>query len=263
LVSEAWGQPVDVDKVAAALQAHQDAAVLAFVHAETSTGVRSDAEALCRLATENNCLSIVDTVTSLGGIELRVDAWGADAVYSGTQKCLSCPPGLSPITLSDRAVAAIQSRNAPIQSWFQDLTLVMGYWGGETNAPRSYHHTAPVNALYGLHESLVMLAEEGLENAWQRHADQHVALRNGVQALGMEFLVDEAYRLPQLNSICVPDGVDEAALRQCLLDEHNLEIGAGLGELAGKVWRVGLMGASAVTPKVNLFLGAMREALAG
>ncbi len=262
VVSDAWGQPVDVDKVAAALQAHPDAAVLAFVHAETSTGVRSDAEALCRLATENNCLSIVDTVTSLGGIEVRIDAWGADAAYSGTQKCLSCPPGLSPITLSDRAVAAIQARNAPIQSWFQDLTLVMGYWGGEGNAPRSYHHTAPVNALYGLHESLVMLAEEGLENAWQRHADQHVALRDGVEALGMEFLVDKDYRLPQLNSICVPAGVDDAALRQRLLSNNSLEIGAGLGELAGKVWRVGLMGASAVTSKVNLFLGAMRDALA-
>ena len=261
VVNDDWGTPVDVSKVEEALKADSEIAILAFVHAETSTGVRSDAKALCALAQQYDCLSIVDAVTSLGGIELRVDDWQVDAIYSGTQKCLSCPPGISPISLSPRAVEQIKARNTPIQSWFQDLTLVMGYWGGEGGA-RAYHHTAPVNALYALHESLVMLAEEGLEQSWARHAEQHQALRTGVEALGLGFLVDEAFRLPQLNSIKVPDGVDEAAVRRYLLQEHDLEIGAGLGALAGKVWRVGLMGASANPRNVNLFLAGLAQAIA-
>ena len=218
-------------------------------------------KALCELADRHGCLSIVDAVTSLGGIELRVSDWGADATYSGSQKCLSCPPGISPISLGPRAVDVIKARNAPIQSWFQDLTLVMGYWGGEGGA-RAYHHTAPVNALYALHESLVMLAEEGLEKSWARHAEQHAALRTGVEAMGLEFLVAPEHRLPQLNSIKVPDGVDEAQVRRVLLEDHHLEIGAGLGALAGKVWRVGLMGASANPRNVNLFLAGLAGALA-
>ncbi len=258
-VNNAWGTPVDVDAVEEALKGNPDVSILAFVHAETSTGVRSDAKALCKLAQDHNCLSIVDTVTSLAGVELQVDEWGCDAVYSGTQKCLSCPPGISPITMSERAVAAISARNTAIQSWFQDLSLVMGYWGG--GAKRAYHHTAPVNALYGLHESLVMLQEEGLENSWARHASMHAMLRDGAQEIGLEFLVDESYRLPQLNSICIPDGVDEAAVRAQLLDDYDLEIGAGLGELAGKVWRVGLMGQAAIERNVRLFLDAMKTAL--
>jgi len=261
VVNDDWGTPVDVSKVEEALKADPEIAILAFVHAETSTGVRSDAKALCGLARQYDCLSIVDAVTSLGGIELRVDDWQIDAIYSGTQKCLSCPPGISPISLSPRAVELIKARNTPIQSWFQDLTLVMGYWGGEGGA-RAYHHTAPVNALYALHESLVMLAEEGLEQSWARHAEQHQALRAGVEALGLGFLVDEEFRLPQLNSIKVPDGVDEAAVRRYLLQEHDLEIGAGLGALAGKVWRVGLMGASANPRNVNLFLAGLAQAIA-
>ncbi len=258
-VNNAWGTPVDVAAVEETLRANPEASILAFVHAETSTGVRSDAKALCQLAADNNCLSIVDTVTSLGGIELRVDEWGCDAVYSGSQKCLSCPPGISPITMSEKAVAAIQARNTPIQSWFQDLSLVMGYWGG--GAKRAYHHTAPVNALYGLHESLVMLQEEGIENSWNRHAAMHAMLRDGAQAMGLEFLVDEDFRLPQLNSICIPEGVDEAAVRAVLLNDYDLEIGAGLGELAGKVWRVGLMGQASIERNVRLFLDAMKAAL--
>lgn len=258
-VNNAWGTPVDVAAVEETLRANPEASILAFVHAETSTGVRSDAKALCQLAADNNCLSIVDTVTSLGGIELRVDEWGCDAVYSGSQKCLSCPPGISPITMSEKAVAAIQARNTPIQSWFQDLSLVMGYWGG--GAKRAYHHTAPVNALYGLHESLVMLQEEGIENSWNRHAAMHAMLRDGAQAMGLRFLVDEDFRLPQLNSICIPEGVDEAAVRAVLLNDYDLEIGAGLGELAGKVWRVGLMGQASIERNVRLFLDAMKAAL--
>ena len=258
-VNNAWGTPVDVAAVEETLRVNPEASILAFVHAETSTGVRSDAKALCQLAADNNCLSIVDTVTSLGGIELRVDDWGCDAVYSGSQKCLSCPPGISPITMSEKAVAAIQARNTPIQSWFQDLSLVMGYWGG--GAKRAYHHTAPVNALYGLHESLVMLQEEGIENSWKRHAAMHTMLRDGAEAMGLRFLVDEDFRLPQLNSICIPEGVDEAAVRTVLLNDYDLEIGAGLGELAGKVWRVGLMGQASIERNVRLFLDAMKAAL--
>ena len=161
--------------------------------------------------------------------------------------------------MSEKAVAAIQARNTPIQSWFQDLSLVMGYWGG--GAKRAYHHTAPVNALYGLHESLVMLQEEGIENSWNRHAAMHAMLRDGAQAMGLRFLVDEDFRLPQLNSICIPEGVDEAAVRAVLLNDYDLEIGAGLGELAGKVWRVGLMGQASIERNVRLFLDAMKAAL--
>ena len=259
VVEDKWGAPVDPNKVSEALARNPDSKLVAFVHAETSTGARSDAQVLCKLARDHGCLSIVDAVTSLGGIPLEVDAWGADAVYSGSQKCLSCPPGISPVTLSERAVATIRKRNAPVQSWFLDLNLVMAYWGGE--GARVYHHTAPVNALYGLHESLVMLEEEGLENSWERHAREHAALRAGVEAIGLGFVVDAPWRLPQLNSIVVPDGVIEADVRRVLLHEFDLEIGAGLGALAGKVWRVGLMGHSASRRNVLFFLSAMEAVL--
>jgi alanine-glyoxylate transaminase / serine-glyoxylate transaminase / serine-pyruvate transaminase len=262
VVSDEWGQPVDPAKVATALEAHPEAHILAFVHAETSTGARSDAEALCRLAREHDCLVIMDAVTSLGGIPVEVDAWGVDAVYSGSQKCLSCTPGLSPVSFSARAVERIRSRTQPVQSWFLDLNLVMGYWGD--GAPRrAYHHTAPINALYGLHESLVMLAEEGLEASWARHRRMHEALKAGIEALGLEFLVAAPWRLPQLNAVCVPAGVDEAAVRRRLLEDFNLEIGGGLGALAGKVWRIGLMGYSARQENVLLCLEALEAALAG
>lgn len=258
-VNDDWGKPVDPDKVEAALKANPDAKLLAFVHAETSTGARSDAQALAALAKRYGCLTIVDTVTSLGGIELKVDEWGLDAVYSGTQKCLSCTPGLSPVTFSARAADLIRSRKTPVQSWFLDMNLVMGYWGG--GAKRAYHHTAPINALYGLHEALVLLQEEGLEKAWQRHARMHISLAAGLEALGIGFLVDAAYRLPQLNAVTVPEGIDEAAVRQHLLGEFDLEIGAGLGALAGKVWRIGLMGHSASSDNITLCLDALESAL--
>lgn len=260
-VNDDWGKPVDPDKVATALKANPDAKLLAFVHAETSTGARSDARALAALAQQAGCLTIVDAVTSLGGIELKVDEWGLDAVYSGTQKCLSCTPGLSPVTFSERAAEVIRSRKVPVQSWFLDMNLVMGYWGG--GAKRAYHHTAPINALYGLHEALVLLQEEGLENAWQRHARMHASLAAGLESLGIGFLVDSAFRLPQLNAVTVPEGVDEAAVRQQLLAESDLEIGAGLGALAGKVWRIGLMGHSARADNITLCLDALETALIG
>jgi alanine-glyoxylate transaminase/serine-glyoxylate transaminase/serine-pyruvate transaminase len=260
VVDDPWGRPVDPAKVAAAFAAHPQAKALAFVHAETSTGVASDAAALCRLARDHGALSIVDTVTSLGGIPVRVDEWGADAVYSGSQKCLSCAPGLSPLTFSPRAVEAVRNRRGKCPSWFLDFSLLLGYWGG--GAKRAYHHTAPVNALYGLHESLLMLHEEGLDAACARHRHHHRALVAGLEAMGLSLPVAPADRLPQLNAVRVPDGVDEAAVRAALLTRFGLEIGAGLGALAGKVWRIGLMGQSCSAAHVMACLTGLETVLA-
>jgi alanine-glyoxylate transaminase/serine-glyoxylate transaminase/serine-pyruvate transaminase len=259
MVEDEWGRAVDPGKVEEALKAHPDAKILAFVHAETSTGAQSDAATLAGLAREHGCLTIVDAVTSLGGTPVLVDRWGLDAVYSGTQKCLSCVPGLAPLTFSDRAVEAVQHRTHKVQSWFLDLNLVMGYWG--SGQKRAYHHTAPVNALYALHEALVVLQEEGLENAWDRHRNMHLALKAGLEALGLHFIVPEAERLPQLNAVTIPDGVDDMAVRRRLLQEYNLEIGAGLGALAGKVWRVGLMGHACNAKNILLCISALGAVL--
>ena len=259
MVEDAWGEAVDANKLEAALKANPDAKVVAFVHAETSTGAQSDAKTLVELAHAHGCLSIVDAVTSLGGTPLKVDEWGIDAIYSGTQKCLSCTPGLSPVSFSEAALNKIRGRGSKVQSWFMDLNLVMGYWG--TGQKRAYHHTAPINALYGLHEALVLLQEEGLENAWARHQRNHLALRAGLEAMGLRFIVKEADRLPQLNAVSIPEGVDEARVRQRLLNEYNLEIGAGLGALAGKVWRIGLMGYSSRAENILLCVGALEAVL--
>lgn len=233
--------------------------MVAFVHAETSTGAGSNAEVLSSIAREKGCLVVMDTVTSLGGIPVNVDQWGIDAVYSGSQKCLSCTPGLSPVSFSERAMEVIQNRKTPVQSWFMDMGLVAGYWSGE--GKRSYHHTAPVHALYALHEALRLLREEGLENAWTRHAQNHAALREGLETLGLELLVPKGERLPQLNVVVVPEGVDEAAVRTKLIQRYSLEIGAGLGDLAGKVWRIGLMGYGASPRNVLYTLGALEGVL--
>lgn len=259
MVQDEWGRPVDPEKVADALKAHRDARAVAFVHAETSTGARSDAATLCALARQYDCLSIVDVVTSLGGIEVNVDGWGADAVYSGTQKCLSCVPGLSPVTFSERARAAIKARQHKVQSWFLDMNLVMAYWG--EGLQRTYHHTAPVNAIYALHEALAILEEEGLQQAWARHRRNHLALAAGLEALGLQFVVEPDFRLPQLNCVTVPAGLDEAAVRRQLLQDYHLEIGAGLGPLAGKVWRIGLMGYASNQKNVLFCLGALEAVL--
>jgi len=259
-VEDDWGRPVDPAKLERALEEHPEASLVAFVHAETSTGALSDAKTLVEIAHRHGCLAIVDTVTSLGGIPVEIDAWDVDATYSGSQKCLSCVPGLSPVSFGPRAVARIEARKTPVQSWFLDMNLVMGYWG--SGQRRAYHHTAPVNALYALHESLVMLREEGLENAWARHRKNHLALCAGLEAMGLRLPVDEPARLPELNVVEVPAGVDEAAVRRRLLDEHSLEIGAGLGVLAGKVWRLGLMGASSTPRHVILCLTALEAVLA-
>ena len=259
VVEDPWGRAVDPNKVEAAFAANPDAKILAFVHAETSTGAQSDAAALSALARKHGALTLMDCVTSLGGTPVRIDQWGIDAAYSGSQKCLSCTPGLSPVTFSERAIEKVKARQTPVQSWFMDLNLVLGYWSGE--GKRTYHHTAPINPLYGLHEALVMLAEEGIENAWTRHRATHDALKGGLERLGLAFVVPEDERLPQLNSVTFPAGVDDAAARGRLLNEFDLEIGAGLGALAGKIWRIGLMGASARQENVDACLKALGAVL--
>jgi alanine-glyoxylate transaminase/serine-glyoxylate transaminase/serine-pyruvate transaminase len=260
IVEGEWGRAVEPNALESALKQNPQATFVAFVHAETSTGALSDAKTLCEIARKYNCLTIVDAVTSLGGVELRVDDWGIDAVYSGSQKCLSCVPGLSPVSFSDKAAEIIKNRGSAVQSWFLDQSLVMAYWSGQ--GKRSYHHTAPVNSLYALHESLVMLQNEGLENSWARHKAQHKKLAAGLQELGLNFVVPEDERLPQLNLVHIPEGVDDAKVRQFLLNEYNLEIGAGLGQFAGSAWRIGLMGYSARNENVLLCLAALKEALA-
>lgn len=260
MVQDPWGRAVDPQKLEDALKANPDARIVAFVHAETSTGAQSDARALVELAHQHDCLTIVDAVTSLGGTPVRVDDWGIDAIYSGTQKCMSCTPGLSPVSFSEAAANKIKNRSHKVQSWFLDMNLVMGYWGA--GAKRAYHHTAPVNALYGLHEALVMLQDEGLENAWARHADNHNALKAGLEAMGLAFVVPETERLPQLNAVSIPAGVDDAVVRSRLLNEFNLEIGAGLGDLAGKVWRIGLMGHASRAENIVLCIAALEAVLA-
>ncbi len=260
MVQDAWGTAVDPQKLEDALNANPDASLVAFVHAETSTGAQSDVKTLVELAHRHDCLTIVDAVTSLAGSPLKVDEWEIDALYSGTQKCLSCVPGISPVSFSERAQHRISNREHKVQSWFLDMNLIMGYWG--QGARRAYHHTAPVNAMYALHESLRMVHEEGLENAWKRHQRNHEALKAGLEAMGLSFVVDEAHRLPQLNAVSIPEGVDDAAVRTRLLEEHHLEIGAGLGELAGKVWRIGLMGYSSRIENVTQCLGALDAVLA-
>lgn len=259
VLENAWGEPVDPDGLRDLLKKHPEAKIVAFVHAETSTGVGSEAAALAAIAREHDCLTIVDTVTSLGGTPLEIDAWGIDAAYSGSQKCLSAPPGLSPVTMSARAVEKVRARKTKVQSWFLDLNLLVGYWSSETK--RSYHHTAPINSLYGFHEALVMLHEEGLENAWQRHRRNHLALRTGIEAMGLAFSVAEEFRLPQLNAIAIPEGTNDAEIRRTLLKNFNMEIGGGLGDLAGKIWRVGLMGQSCSENNVLYCLAALETVL--
>lgn len=257
MVQDEWGHGVDLEKVERALKQNPDASILAFVQAETSTGASSDAEGLAKLAQDHGCLTIMDSVTSLGGTPIYLDKWSIDAVYSGTQKCLSCPPGLSPVSFSQRAIDKVSNRKSKVQSWFLDLSLVMNYWSD--GGTRSYHHTAPINAMYGLHEALVLLEEEGLENCWKRHRDMHTKLRDGLEGLGFEYLVKEEDRLPQLNSVKIPNHLldQEASIRSKLLSEFNLEVGAGLGSLAGKIWRIGLMGFGASDKNVSACLDAI------
>ncbi len=259
VVDDPWTRAVDPQRLEDALKAHPQAKLVAFVQAETSTGALSDARTLVQIAHRHGALAIVDAVTALGGVELDVDGWDIDAIYSGTQKCLSCPPGLSPVSFGARALDKLRARKTPVQSWFLDLNLVLGYWSGA--ARRSYHHTAPINALYGLHEALLMLHEEGLQAAWARHALHHRALRAGLEAMDLRLAGVDGERLPQLNVVGIPDGVDDARVRQTLLNDFDLEIGAGLGDLAGKAWRIGLMGQSASRRHVLACLTALGSAM--
>ncbi|MEQ1772940.1 MAG: aminotransferase class V-fold PLP-dependent enzyme [Burkholderiales bacterium] len=258
VVEDKWGEPVDPQKLEDAMKAHPDARLVAFVHAETSTGVLSDAKTLVEIAHKHDALTIVDAVTSLGGVEVRVDDWKFDAVYSASQKCLSCTPGLSPVSISERVVDFVKGRKDKIHSWFMDMNLLLGYWGAST---RTYHHTAPTNSLFGLHEALLLIREEGLENCWARHKRHHIALKAGLEAMGLKFLVNEKYQVPEMNAVYCAPGVNEAEVRKRLLDEFGLEIGAGLGPLAGKIWRFGLMGYSCRPDNVMLCLSALGSVL--
>ena len=264
VVDDEWGRPCDPQKLEDALRRHPDTKVVAFVHAETSTGVQSDAKTLTALGHSKGALVIVDAVTSLAGVPVKVDEWQIDAIYSGSQKCLSCVPGLSPSSYNEAAIAKVKARKEKsiVQSWFMDLNLVLGYWG---ETVRTYHHTAPINSLFALHEALLLLREEGLENSWARHIRHHTAFRAGIEAMGLEFLVDEPYRLPQMNAVKVPSFLPpggEAEVRRRLLEEFSMEIGAGLGPLAGKIWRFGLMGYSCKSENVMLCLSALGSVLA-
>jgi alanine-glyoxylate transaminase/serine-glyoxylate transaminase/serine-pyruvate transaminase len=258
VLEEKWGEPIDPNKLEDALKKNRDTRVVAFVHAETSTGVQSDAKRLIEIAHRHDALTIMDAVTSLGGSPVLVDEWKVDAVYSASQKCLSCTPGLSPVSFSDRVVEYVKSRKDKIHSWFMDMNLLLGYWGATT---RTYHHTAPTNSLFALHEALLLINEEGIENSWARHQRHHVALKAGLEAMGLKFLVKPEHQLPQMNAVICPEGVDEAKVRRTLLTEFNLEIGAGLGPLAGKIWRFGLLGYSCRPDNVMLCLSALGSVL--
>ncbi len=251
-----WGTPVDADELDRTLAEHGDVAVVAFVHAETSTGVRSDAKRIAEVARNHGCLVMADCVTSLSGVELRVDDWGLDVVYSGSQKCLSCVPGLSPITFSQQAVERIKQRKTRAQSWFCDISLLMSYYeSGEKT--RAYHHTAPVNSLYAMHEALRLVEEENLEARWTRHAEAAAHLYSRLEAAGLELIVEAEHRLAPLTLVCIPDGVDDAAVRRQLLEGQNIELGGGLGKFSGKAWRIGLMGQNATIARADFVADAL------
>ncbi len=259
VVEAPWGEAISTNKLEETLKKNSDTKLVSFVHAETSTGALSDAKTLVEIAHKYNCLTIVDTVTSLGGVPVKVDEWNIDAVYSGSQKCLSCPPGLSPVSFNEKAIEFIKNRKHKVQSWFMDINLVISYWGSA--AKRSYHHTAPINALYGLHEALLLLKEEGIENSWKRHKENNEKFIEGLKSLGLGIFVKEGQRLPELATVKVPDGVNDAQVRSRLLNEFNIEIGAGLGILAGKIWRIGLMGYTSNEGNINACLSALKQIL--
>ncbi len=254
-----WGETIEAGRIEETLKKEGKVKVVALVHAETSTGAQQPIERLGKLCHAYGALLVVDTVTSLGGVPVDVDAWEADAVYSGTQKCLSCPPGLSPLTLSPRALDAVKARKTKVQSWYLDAGMVADYWA---EGKRVYHHTAPITMVYALREALRLVIEEGLEARFARHRRHSAALMAGLAALGCEPQAQEGRRLPSLNCVKVPTGADEGAVRKLLLAEHGIEIGGGLGPLAGKVWRIGLMGESSRQENVLAVLAAIEQALA-
>jgi alanine-glyoxylate transaminase/serine-glyoxylate transaminase/serine-pyruvate transaminase len=252
-----WGTPVEPAAVEKQLDGRAYKLV-AMVHAETSTGVRNPAAEIGKLLAGSGALYLLDAVTSLGGIEVDVDGWIVDALYSGSQKCLSCPPGLAPVSFSERAVEGIAARKTKTPSFYLDVDLIGKYWGGEK---RSYHHTAPMNMLYGLYQALLLVMEEGPQAVFARHLRVHDKLVGGLESLGLELLVDKPHRLPMLNAVKIPDGVDDAKVRKALREKHKIEIGAGLGPLAGKIWRIGVMGYTAREEHVDRLLGALKDVL--
>jgi alanine-glyoxylate transaminase/serine-glyoxylate transaminase/serine-pyruvate transaminase len=255
-VDTEWGKITEPDQIKKALLSCPKAKLVAIVHAETSTGALQPLKEISDLVHEAGALLVVDAVTSYCGMPLKVDEWNIDAIYTGTQKCLSAPPGLSPISFSEAAVKVLDNRKTKVQSWFLDLTMVKNYWAG---AKRAYHHTAPISSVYALHEALNIVLEEGLEARWARHQEVHNYLRMQLEKRGFRFLVDEKYRLPNLNSVFLPEGYDELVLRNKLLNQYNIEVGGGLGAFAGKLWRVGIMGESATKNHVNMLVGALDE----
>ena len=252
-----FGDVFSIDEIAAAIDEFQPK-VVALVHAETSTGALQSLENISQVVHQAGALLLVDCVTSLGGLPVEVDAWGIDAAYSGTQKCLSCPPGLAPVTFSARAEEAIEARQTKVGSWYLDMSLVRNYWSDKS---RAYHHTAPINMNFALHEALRNVLEEGLDNRIARHQRNHQALRAGLEALSVEYAVPEERRLPMLNAVTIPSGVDDKQVRAQLLKEFGIEIGSGLGPMAGKTWRIGLMGETAQPRNVLLFLAALERCL--
>jgi alanine-glyoxylate transaminase/serine-glyoxylate transaminase/serine-pyruvate transaminase len=254
-VDAPWGEAIDPEQVRLALE-NCAPKLVAIVHAETSTGVLQPLEEISEMAHQAGALFVVDAVTSFCGTTLKVDQWGIDAVYSGSQKCLSAPPGLSPVSFSERAVEVVHQRKSKVQSWFLDLSLVSNYWQG---AKRAYHHTAPISSMFALKEALTLVMEEGLEARYERHLAAHEALKTGLESMGFEFLVKEGFRLPMLNAIKLPEHLDDQVIRNKLLKDYQIEIGAGLGDFAGKVWRIGLMGENARTQAVDRLLAALRE----
>jgi alanine-glyoxylate transaminase/serine-glyoxylate transaminase/serine-pyruvate transaminase len=256
-VEAPWGRVVRAEQIAAALANCHRPKVVALVHAETSTGAWQPLEDAARLAHEHGALFLADCVTSLGGAAVEIDAWGIDAAYSGTQKCLSCPPGLAPVTFAPRAVEVLRQRKTKVQSWYLDLTLLERYWGEE----RVYHHTAPISMNYALREALRLVAEEGLPARFARHRKNHEALAAGLEAMGLVLAAEEGHRLPMLNAVAVPAGVDEGRVRGRLLADHGIEIGGGLGPMKGRIWRIGLMGESSRRTHVLAVLSALEDAL--
>ena len=251
-----YGTPVTADAIRQELGKHSNVKAAAVVHAETSTGVLTPLADIAAVAHDADAVLIVDAVTSLGGIDLKVDEWGIDVCYGSTQKCLACPPGLSPFTMSDRALAVMDARHTPVRSFYLDISMLRRYWH-----QRAYHHTAPVSMIYALREGLRLLLEEGLENCHHRHRLNAAGLWSGLEAMGLRFVADEEHRLPCLTSVWVPDGVDEAVVRRRLLEHHNTDIGAGIGELAGRSWRIGLMGYNSTSHNVFHLLSVLEEAL--
>jgi alanine-glyoxylate transaminase/serine-glyoxylate transaminase/serine-pyruvate transaminase len=256
-VEAPWGRIIEAQQIADALKKVTKPKLVAIVHAETSTGALTPVVEIAKLAREAGALFLLDTVTSLAGCPVEMDGWGVDALYSGTQKCLSCPPGLSPVSLSPRALEVATKRKTKVQSWYLDVNLLASYWGQD----RVYHHTAPISMNYGFHEALRLVLVEGLEARWKRHEQNHLALKAGLKAMGLEIASQEGHQLWQLNAVTVPAGVDEAAVRKRLLNDFNIEVGAGLGPLKGKVWRIGLMGETSKRGNVGVFLSALAKIL--